>query len=73
MDAEYTQKVDDALEDAGSDISEFLEELDTYNEPFLGTLVDKRHPSEDPQMPNLDPERTDALVDEIVKFLEGNG
>ncbi len=73
VDAEYTQKVDDALEDAGSDISEFLEELDTYNEPFLGTLVDKRHSSEDPQMPNLDPERTDALVDEIVKFLEGNG
>lgn len=73
VDAEYTQKVDDALEDAGSDISEFLEELDTYNEPFLGTLVDKRNSLEDPQMPNLDPERTDALVDEIVKFLEGNG
>jgi proteasome assembly chaperone (PAC2) family protein len=73
VDAEYTQKVDDALDDAGSDIAEFLEELDTYNEPFLGSLIDKRHPSDDASMPSIDPERTDALVDEIVKFLEGNG
>ncbi len=63
----------DALEDAGSHISESLEELDTHNEPPPATLVAKPHSSEDPQMPNLDPERTDALVDEIVKFLEGNG
>jgi proteasome assembly chaperone (PAC2) family protein len=73
VDAEYTQKVDDALEDAGSDVSEFLEELDSYNEPFLGTLVDKHRDSDDAATPKLDPERADTLVDEIVKFLEGNG
>jgi len=73
VDAEYTQKVDDALEEAGSDISEFLEELDAYSEPFLGTLVDNRRETDEPSTPKLDPERADALVDEIVKFLEGNG
>ncbi len=73
VDAEYTQKVDDALEDAGSDISEFLEEIDSYNEPFLGFLADKRGDTDDASSPKLDPERTDALVDEIVRFLEGNG
>lgn len=73
VDAEYTQKVDDALEDAGSDISEFLEELDSYNEPFLGTLVERHRDADDTATPKLDPERADTLVDEIVKFLEGNG
>lgn len=73
VDAEYTQKVDDALEEAGSDVSEFLEELETYDEPFLGTLLDPRKDPDEQTSPNLDPEGTDALVDEIVKFLEGNG
>lgn len=73
VEAEYTQKVDDALEEAGSDVSEFLEELDSYDEPFLGTLLDSRPESMDGPSPNLDPERADALVDEIVEFLEGNG
>ena len=73
VDAEYTQKVDDALEEAGSDISDFLEELNSYNEPFLGTLVEKHRDSDETPTPNLDPERADALVDEIVRFLEGNG
>jgi proteasome assembly chaperone (PAC2) family protein len=73
VDAEYSQKVDDALEDAGSDVAEFLEELDAYDEPFLGTLFGPRREAEVPTAPNLDPERADALVDEIVEFLEGNG
>jgi predicted ATP-grasp superfamily ATP-dependent carboligase len=73
VDADYTQRVDDALDDAGSDISEFLEELNSYNEPFLGTLVDKHRDSDDAAAPKLDPERADTLVDEIVKFLKGNG
>ncbi len=73
VDAEYTQKVDDALEDAGSDVSEFLEELDSYDEPFLGTLFNPLRETDEPSTPSLDPERTDALVDEIVEFLEGNG
>lgn len=73
VDAEYTQKVDDALEDAGSDVSEFLEELNSYNEPFLGTLVDRHRDSDESPTPKLDPEHADALVDEIVRFLEGNG
>lgn len=73
VDAEYTQKVDDALDDAGSDVSEFLEELEAYDEPFLGTLLDPRRDTEDATAPSLDPERTEALVDEIVKFLEGDG
>lgn len=73
VDAEYTQKVDDALEDAGSDVSEFLEEIDAYNEPFLGSLDDRRRESDERSIPNIDPERTEALVDEIVEFLEGNG
>lgn len=73
VDAEYTQKVDDALEDAGSDISDFLEELNAYNEPFLGTLVDRQRDLDEPATQKLDPERADALVDEIVRFLEGNG
>lgn len=73
VDAEYTQKVDDALEDAGSDVSEFLDELDSYDEPFLGTLFNPLRETDEPSTPSLDPERTDALVDEIVEFLEGNG
>jgi proteasome assembly chaperone (PAC2) family protein len=73
VDAEYTQKVDDALEDAGSDVSEFLDELNAYNEPFLGTLVDKQRDLDESATQKIDPERADALVDEIVRFLEGNG
>ncbi|MEN8040123.1 MAG: PAC2 family protein [Actinomycetota bacterium] len=73
VDAEYTQKVDDALEDAGSDVSEFLEELERYDEPLLGSLFDPRREPEERTIAGLDPERTDALVDEIVEFLEGNG
>lgn len=73
LDAAYTQKVDTALEEAGSDIADFLEELDTYDEPFLGRLLD---PAKEPDLqksPNLDPAGSEELVDEIVKFLEGNG
>ncbi len=73
VDAEYTQKVDDALEDAGSDVSEFLEEIDSYDEPFLGTLFNPLRETNEPSTPSLDPERAEALVDEIVEFLEGNG
>ncbi len=72
VDAEYTQKVDDALQDTDSDIAEFLEELDTYDEPFLGTLFDSRRDPDEAITPIIDPERADALVDEIVKFLEGD-
>ncbi|MDK1096170.1 MAG: PAC2 family protein [Actinomycetota bacterium] len=72
VDADYTRKVDDALEDAGSDMSEFLEELEAYDEPFLGTLLDPRRESDEKPTVGLDPERADALVDEIVKFLEGD-
>jgi len=73
VDAEYTQKVDDALEEAGSDVSEFLEEIEAYDEPFLGTLFKPHRRTDEPSAPNLDPDHTDALVDEIVEFLEGNG
>jgi proteasome assembly chaperone (PAC2) family protein len=73
VDAEYTQRVDEALEDAGSDISEFLEEIESYNEPFLGFLHERRREGDDSSVPVLDPERTQALVDEILEFLEGNG
>ncbi len=72
VDAEYTQKVDDAIEDSGSEIEEYLEEIESYDEPFLGPLIGSSAQSDDPQTPRLDPERTDALVDEIVKFLEGD-
>ena len=73
VDAEYTQRVDEALEDAGSDVSEFLEEIESYHEPILGSLRDGRKSTEEPSVPGLDPESTQALVDEIHEFLEGNG
>ncbi len=72
VDAEYTQKVDEALEDAGSDVSEFLEEIEAYDEPFLGSLVADATDGDDPQTSGIDPERTEALVDEIVRFLNGD-
>ncbi len=72
VDAEYTDRVDEALEDSGSDIVEFLEELDSYDEPFLGSLLDPRSDSGDPVIPSLDPEGTDVLVDEIIEFLNGD-
>lgn len=72
VDAEYTRKVDEALDEAGSEVSEFLEELEAYDEPFLGSLLDSRRDSDELNSPSLDPERADALVDEIVKFLEGD-
>ena len=72
VDAEYTQKVDEALEDAGNDVSEFLDEIEAYDEPFLGSLVNEGSDSEEPQLSGIDPERTEALVDEIVKFLNGD-
>jgi proteasome assembly chaperone (PAC2) family protein len=71
IDAEYTQRVDAALEDAGSDVSEYLEEIETYDEPLLGSLAGGSQPV-DLQAPSLDPEHTDDLVEEIVKFLEGD-
>ena len=72
VDAEYTQKVDEALEDAGSDVSEFLDEIEAYDEPFLGSLVTDATDIDDPQFSGIDPERTESLVDEIVKFLNGD-
>jgi proteasome assembly chaperone (PAC2) family protein len=72
VDAEYTQKVDEALEDAGSDVSEFLEEIEAYDEPFLGSLIADATDLDDPQFSGIDPERTESLVDEIVKFLNGD-
>jgi len=73
VDAEYTQRVDDALEDAGSDVSEFLEEIESYNEPLLGSLDSRRRDKDEPTKPVLDPDSTESLVDEIHEFLEGNG
>lgn len=73
VDAEYTQRVDDALEDAGSDVSEFLEEIESYNEPLLGSLDGSRRDRDDQTMPVIDPDSTQSLVDEIHEFLEGNG
>ncbi len=72
VDAEYTQKVDEALEDAGSDVSEFLDEIEAYDEPFLGSLVNDVTEADDPQLSGIDPERAETLVDEIVKFLNGD-
>jgi len=73
VDAEYTQRVDDALEDAGSDVSEFLEEIESYNEPLLGSLDGGRRDRDDKPMPVIDPDSTQSLVDEIHEFLECNG
>jgi len=72
VDAEYTQKVDEALEDAGSDVSEFLDEIEAYDEPFLGSLATDATDIDDPQFSGIDPERAESLVDEIVKFLNGD-
>lgn len=71
IDAEYTQKVDDALEDAGTDITEYLDEIESYDEPILGLLGNSDKVSQGTP-PKLDPEHTDELVDEIVRFLEGD-
>ncbi|MCZ7531838.1 MAG: PAC2 family protein [Acidimicrobiia bacterium] len=71
IDAEYTQKVDDALEEAGSDVNEYLEEIESYDEPLLGSLMSSWSPVDGPGA-SLDPDNADDLVDEIVKFLEGN-
>lgn len=71
IDAEYTQRVDSALEDAGSDVTDYLEEIETYDEPLLGSLsATGQHV--DFQATTLDPEHTDDLVEEIVRFLEGD-
>jgi hypothetical protein len=78
VDAEYSQKVDEAIENSGSDLEEYLEEIEGYDEPLLGPLVgrfdrsDRPDSRDEPSSPRLDPERTDALVDEIVRFLEGD-
>jgi proteasome assembly chaperone (PAC2) family protein len=71
IDAEYTQRVDAALEDAGSEVNDFLEEIETYDEPLLGSLTASGQPI-DFQPTSLDPEHADDLVEEIVKFLEGD-
>ncbi len=75
VDAEYSQKVDEALENSGADLEEYLEEMESYDEPLLGPLLgtSRSEPIDDPHIQRLDPERTDALVDEIVRFLEGDG
>jgi predicted ATP-grasp superfamily ATP-dependent carboligase len=72
VDAEYTQKVDDAIADAGTDLADYLEEIDTYDEPILGSLLGKPASADDSPQPTIDPENTDGLVDEIVKFLNGD-
>jgi len=64
--------VDTALEDADSDVSDYLEEIEAYDEPFLGSLKNDITDLPDPQIPSIDPEHADALVDEIVKFLNGD-
>ena len=63
--------MDEAIENSGSELEEYLEELETYDEPFLGSIADPVKPADEPLQ--LDPDRTDALVDEIVRFLEGDG
>ncbi len=70
IDADYTQKVDDALEDAGPDLTEYLEEIDSYDEPLLGSLMSSWSPADTPSSP-LDPDGAEGLVDEIVRFLSG--
>lgn len=70
LDAEYTERVDAALEDAGTEVSDFLDEIEHYDEPLLGSLTSVRE--SDHQPPNLDPDHADELVDEIVRFLEGD-
>jgi proteasome assembly chaperone (PAC2) family protein len=72
VDAEYTQKVDDAIEDAGTDLADYLEEIESYDEPILGSLRGKPAKSDDGPPSILDPDDADGLVDEIVKFLNGD-
>lgn len=72
VDAEYTQKVDDAIEDAGTDLADYLEEIESYDEPILGSLIGKSSRSDDGTSSILDPDDTDGLVDEIVRFLNGD-
>ena len=72
VDAEYTQKVDDAIEDAGTDLADYLEEMEGYDEPILGSLLGKSARSDDGPPSILDPEDADGLVDEIVRFLNGD-
>ena len=72
VDAEYTQKVDDAIEDAGTDLADYLEEIESYDEPILGSLIGKPSRSDDGTSSILDPDDTDGLVDEIVRFLNGD-
>ena len=72
VDAEYTQKVDDAIEDAGTDLADYLEEIEGYDEPILGSLLGKSSKSDDGTPSILDPDDADGLVDEIVKFLNGD-
>ncbi|VAV92436.1 hypothetical protein MNBD_ACTINO01-2176, partial [hydrothermal vent metagenome] len=55
-----------------SDVSEFLDEIEAYDEPFLGSLVNDVTEADDPQLSGIDPERAETLVDEIVKFLNGD-
>ncbi len=70
VDADYSGRVDAALEDAGTNVEEFLEDLEGYDEPILGSLGMSREPER--PLPSLDPEQTDELVDEIVRYLEGD-
>ena len=72
VDAEYTQKVDDAIEDAGTDLADYLEEMEGYDEPILGSLLGKSARSDDGPPSILDPEDADGLVDEIVRFLNAD-
>jgi proteasome assembly chaperone (PAC2) family protein len=72
VDAEYTQKVDDAIEDAGTDLADYLEEMEGYDEPILGSLLGKSARPDDGPPSILDPEDADGLVDEIVRFLNGD-
>lgn len=70
VDAEYTQKVDEAIENSGAEVEEYLEELDSYDEPLLGSIIELGVPADEPLQ--LDPDRTDALIDEIARFLDGD-
>jgi proteasome assembly chaperone (PAC2) family protein len=72
VDAEYTQKVDDAIEDAGTDLSDYLEEIESYDEPILGSLLGNPSRPDDGPPSILDPDDADGLVDEIVRFLNGD-
>jgi proteasome assembly chaperone (PAC2) family protein len=72
VDAEYTQKVDDAIEEAGTDLTDYLEEIESYDEPILGSLLGKPAKSDDGGSSLLDSGDADGLVDEIVKFLNGD-